>query len=51
MYLFIKFLLILNNFLFFDLSEKWINESHSKDSNALLVGSWKVEIGDQDQYS
>jgi len=30
--------------------EKWVKESQSKDSNALLIGSWKVEIGDQDQY-
>ncbi|CAG2115550.1 unnamed protein product, partial [Medioppia subpectinata] len=36
--------LYLNNY------EKWTNELQSKNSNAELVGSWKVEIGDQDQH-
>ncbi|CAG2174504.1 unnamed protein product, partial [Oppiella nova] len=30
--------------------EKWTNQLQTKNSNAELVGSWKVAIGDQDQY-
>jgi len=30
--------------------EKWTNELQSKNTNAELVGSWTVTIGDQDQY-
>ena len=34
-----------NNF-----SKNWSNEVHNKDSKTKLIGSWKVEVGDQDQY-
>ena len=37
--------------LFCGSSEKWVNELQAKESKVLLIGSWKVEIGDQDQYS
>lgn len=30
--------------------EKWTNELQAKESKASLIGSWKVEVGDQDQY-
>lgn len=31
-------------------SKNWSTELQSKDSKAKLIGSWKVEVGDQDQY-
>ncbi|KAI7694705.1 hypothetical protein SSS_03936 [Sarcoptes scabiei] len=30
--------------------EKWLNEIQSKTDKVRLIGSWKVEVGDLDQY-
>ena len=39
--------MIYNDWLF---SKNWSTELQSKDDKAKLIGSWKVEVGDQDQY-
>ncbi|KAH9395338.1 Nipsnap [Tyrophagus putrescentiae] len=31
-------------------NKNWSTELQSKDAKAKLIGSWKVEVGDQDQY-
>lgn len=31
-------------------SKNWSKEIQDKENKAKLIGSWKVEVGDQDQY-